>query len=872
LLWSCNTGAGASGAAFVDRLEHATGIAVAAASHTIGAAERGGQWQLDIRSTASGVDAPLTAEGAANYQELFGPPPGSGEIIVIHNGTASTPYSDLQDAINDAQPGDTVEIGAGVYNAENIAIDTDNLTIENAPGAKVTIEGVGGTAAALTIGTGVYGVTIQSSDGVPGNFIVEGSQSTGQQAALSLAGTNGGIKVNGITVQAAQAGDNGLYAVQTGTELSNILFENNVFAGSGTDQLVDIQGTQASGQQNGNVNFVGNTFSGSSTGSLLDMTAPGEIINNNFSSASQTTITLNQSGVNVSGNTFSTTPSIAYFIGDGSYDPTTIEGNNNSFPDQGEIFVVHNGVPQDGVYTSIQAAIDAAHSGDTVFIGNGTYCQNVSLVSGVNIVGESQCGVVIDGTITTPASFDNTSVCNLTVNDYSSSAMLLDMTATQEVTSSSFSNVTFNMDASSTQAATLIGNGQGVGTMALNGTGLTFDDVTANSNNSELANFFAYFLYSSSGNAAGGPQLVLDDVNVNGDAAGTFDEPATGQDNLVAQWNMASDGSDPASVTIKDSSTSGGGNFYVAGMDYANIECNTFSNQGIVLDGVSNATVTDNLFQYIDATYTPGNIGTTQNPDYEHPGLAIEDAYVTTGDSNIVITGNTFSGITVPNGAIAFENFSNSDGSAEIPATISTLNNITIEGNTFSAGVNPAIYVDPQAAGGLLPSTIGDSQVIIGTSGNDSITAPATGNTDIFGGGGVDTVTFGSGYSISISNDHWVVSNGTVNETDMLMRSSNTGAFEIYDISHNQITLATSMGQVGPEWSIAGSQLAQAMAGFAPASSMSTVAPAFDETAGQLRAAKRRPKQGGRLAAQSDQPAVRRCQRISRILPRLPPL
>ncbi len=35
------------------------------------------------------------------------------------------------------------------------------------------------------------------------------------------------------------------------------------------------------------------------------------------------------------------------------------------------------------------------------------------------------------------------------------------------------------------------------------------------------------------------------------------------------------------------------------------------------------------------------------------------------------------------------------------------------------------------------------------------------------------------------------------------------------------------------EWSIAGSQLAQAMAGFAPASSMSATAPAFDETAGQ---------------------------------------
>ena len=40
--------------------------------------------------------------------------------------------------------------------------------------------------------------------------------------------------------------------------------------------------------------------------------------------------------------------------------------------------------------------------------------------------------------------------------------------------------------------------------------------------------------------------------------------------------------------------------------------------------------------------------------------------------------------------------------------------------------------------------------------------------------------------------------------SDMLMRNSNTGAFEIYDIANNQITSAASMGQVGLEWSVAG--------------------------------------------------------------------
>jgi hypothetical protein len=45
---------------------------------------------------------------------------------------------------------------------------------------------------------------------------------------------------------------------------------------------------------------------------------------------------------------------------------------------------------------------------------------------------------------------------------------------------------------------------------------------------------------------------------------------------------------------------------------------------------------------------------------------------------------------------------------------------------------------------------------------------------------------------------------GNANETDMLMRNSNTGAFEVYDISHNAITSAAAMGAVGLEWTVAG--------------------------------------------------------------------
>ncbi len=47
---------------------------------------------------------------------------------------------------------------------------------------------------------------------------------------------------------------------------------------------------------------------------------------------------------------------------------------------------------------------------------------------------------------------------------------------------------------------------------------------------------------------------------------------------------------------------------------------------------------------------------------------------------------------------------------------------------------------------------------------------------------------------------------GNANETDMLMRNSNTGVFQLYDISNNTITPVTPglVGQVGLEWSIGG--------------------------------------------------------------------
>ena len=49
------------------------------------------------------------------------------------------------------------------------------------------------------------------------------------------------------------------------------------------------------------------------------------------------------------------------------------------------------------------------------------------------------------------------------------------------------------------------------------------------------------------------------------------------------------------------------------------------------------------------------------------------------------------------------------------------------------------------------------------------------------------------------------ISRPGANETDMLMRNANTGAFEVYDIVNNADHARNRrMGQVGLEWTIAG--------------------------------------------------------------------
>ena len=70
-LWSCRTGAGAAGRAFLGELSQAAAVSVAAATGLVGAKTLGGSWSLDGYCGTKSAEAPLTADAKRSYLGLM---------------------------------------------------------------------------------------------------------------------------------------------------------------------------------------------------------------------------------------------------------------------------------------------------------------------------------------------------------------------------------------------------------------------------------------------------------------------------------------------------------------------------------------------------------------------------------------------------------------------------------------------------------------------------------------------------------------------------------------------------------------------------------------------------------------------------------
>jgi hypothetical protein len=93
LLWSCRSGQGLHGRAFVEAVRRRTGAAVTAASGYVGSAARGGLWHLDVGAAAMADYAPpLTPAGAAAYQGLLTIRSASVTALTTDTGLSGTDF------------------------------------------------------------------------------------------------------------------------------------------------------------------------------------------------------------------------------------------------------------------------------------------------------------------------------------------------------------------------------------------------------------------------------------------------------------------------------------------------------------------------------------------------------------------------------------------------------------------------------------------------------------------------------------------------------------------------------------------------------------------------------------------------------------
>jgi hypothetical protein len=348
-------------------------------------------------------------------------------------------YCTIQDAIDDASEGDTIEVAAGTYD-ESLEILTDNLILKSTDGAETTIINVSGAINAIKIGeykkdgrhpTGVTiegftvkgwterGIAQRNGNGtisVLNNIVIAPTSGSSVRGAIILSGGNGSlVKGNTVTIPDFGQKDWSSAGIMLMGTLNAIVEENFV---TGLPALSDI-GIAVVGAHNwasldpnwvtasGNV-IRNNTIKDTESG--VDIAGDSQdtiVIGNNFIETNLsvhvyegsyeaepsgfTDISENKLGkltnsidnyiVNATHNYWghATGPS-----GEGAGAGDTVSDNVDFSPwctDADCTSISHIQVDDDGtnVFTRIQDAINAASDGDTIEVASGTYDETLDL-------------------------------------------------------------------------------------------------------------------------------------------------------------------------------------------------------------------------------------------------------------------------------------------------------------------------------------------------------------------------------------------------------------------------------------------------------------------------------------------------------------
>ena len=225
MLWTCETGQGKRGQDFIDALAAASGAKVAAATRFIGAAARGGGWELDKRAGAPNVPAPLSGAGIASYQGVMGTRTWQGPVP----GTITNPTSGNWNAAanwggNLPANGDLIVFPAsGTPGPYTVALD---LTTTATLGA-ATLNG------GATLAVGAHALVVNSTGGGVTDLL---SIASGATVSMTTGGT---ITAGGVTISGTLSGAGTVTISANGSPPHTI---NGAGAITATGGLLDLNG------------------------------------------------------------------------------------------------------------------------------------------------------------------------------------------------------------------------------------------------------------------------------------------------------------------------------------------------------------------------------------------------------------------------------------------------------------------------------------------------------------------------------------------------------------------------------------------------------------------------------------------------------
>lgn len=266
-LWSCRTGAGATGVNFVGTLAHRIGARVAAGADPVGDESRGGTWRI-FRGDSTAAAAPLSADGIDSYRGLLAN--FVGITTIDGNSVTSDPF------LNAAEYSTWQTSGLVVAGTDSWS-GSKTITVTITDGSKSVSE----TVSVNGSQTGTWSVTF-----TPATLTALGF-SSGDKLVFSAAVSGVGTDTHNIT---ASTIDPTVLSVTDSTNSPNLTagtqvtltlkFSENVTVGTGTTLQLSNGGTAtySGGSGTGTLTFTytpaksatGVTVTGVASGSIKD--------------------------------------------------------------------------------------------------------------------------------------------------------------------------------------------------------------------------------------------------------------------------------------------------------------------------------------------------------------------------------------------------------------------------------------------------------------------------------------------------------------------------------------------------------------------------------------------------------------------------